>query len=110
MLKSIPEAFPEVRYQHCTVHFRRNIFTVTSGTKMQTFAMKPKAIPAQEKTNHTSGQFFGHSRQQGQVSTHPSGTCPCLHITIAGRRIYLAFFLFLKAATAAAAASPIAPA
>ena len=27
MLESIPEVFPEVRYQRCTVHFYRNVFT-----------------------------------------------------------------------------------
>lgn len=29
MLESIPEVFSEVRYQRCTVHFYRNVFTVT---------------------------------------------------------------------------------
>lgn len=36
MLKSIPEVFPEARYQRCTVHFYRNVFTVTPRTKMRT--------------------------------------------------------------------------
>ena len=48
MLESIPEAFPEVRYQSCTVHFHRNVFTVTPRTKRRTVAMMLKAIHAKE--------------------------------------------------------------
>ena len=48
MLESIPEVFPEARYQCCTVHFYRNVFTVTPRTKMRTVAMMLKAIHAQE--------------------------------------------------------------
>lgn len=48
MLESIPEVFPEARYQRCTVHFYRNIFTVVPRTKMRTVAMMLKAIHAQE--------------------------------------------------------------
>ena len=48
MLESIPEVFPEARYQRCTVHFYRNVFTVTPRTKMRTVAMMLKAIHAQE--------------------------------------------------------------
>ena len=33
MLETIPEVFPEARYQRCTVHFYRNIFSVTPGTR-----------------------------------------------------------------------------
>ena len=29
MLETIPEVFPDARYQRCTVHFYRNIFSVT---------------------------------------------------------------------------------
>ena len=48
MLESIPEIFPEACYQRCTVHFYRNVFTVTPRTKMRTVAMMLKAIHAQE--------------------------------------------------------------
>ncbi|HHJ9077529.1 TPA: IS256 family transposase [Streptococcus equi subsp. zooepidemicus] len=48
MLESIPEVFPKARYQRCTVHFYRNVFTVTPRTKMRTVAMMLKAIHAQE--------------------------------------------------------------
>ena len=33
MLETIPEVFPDARYQRCTVHFYRNIFSVTPVTR-----------------------------------------------------------------------------
>ena len=48
MLESIPEVFPEARYQRCTVHFYRNIFTVTPRARMDEVAKMLKAIHAQE--------------------------------------------------------------
>lgn len=48
MLETIPEVFPDARYQHCTVHFYRNIFSVTPRNKMKTVALMLKAIHAQE--------------------------------------------------------------
>ena len=48
MIETIPEVFPEARYQRCTVHFYRNIFSVTPRNKMKPVAMMLKAIHAQE--------------------------------------------------------------
>lgn len=48
MLESIPEVFPEARYQRCTVHFYRNVFTVTPRAKMSEVSKMLKAIHAQE--------------------------------------------------------------
>ena len=48
MLETIPEAFPDARYQRCTVHFYRNIFSVTPRNKIKTAALMLKAIHAQE--------------------------------------------------------------
>nr|WP_027871822.1 IS256 family transposase [[Eubacterium] cellulosolvens] len=48
MLESIPEVFPSAKYQRCTVHFYRNVFTVTPRTKMKNVARMLKAIHAQE--------------------------------------------------------------
>ena len=48
MLETIPEVFPEARYQRCTVHFYRNIFSVTTRNKMKTVALMLKAIHVQE--------------------------------------------------------------
>jgi transposase-like protein len=48
MLESIPEVFPDAKYQRCTVHFYRNIFSVTPRNKMKEVSMLLKAIHAQE--------------------------------------------------------------
>ena len=48
MLETIPEVFPDARYQRCTVHFYRNIFSVTPRNKMKAVAMMLKAVHAQE--------------------------------------------------------------
>jgi transposase-like protein len=48
MLETIPEVFPDARYQRCTVHFYRNIFSVTPRNKMKAVSMMLKAIHAQE--------------------------------------------------------------
>ena len=48
MLESIPVVFPEAKYQRCTVHFHRNVFTVTPKTKMKQVTLMLKAIHAQE--------------------------------------------------------------
>ena len=48
MLETVPEVFPDARYQRCTVHFYRNIFPVTPRNKMKIAAMMLKAIHAQE--------------------------------------------------------------
>ena len=48
MLEAIPEVFPQAKYQRCTVHFYRNVFTVTPRNKMDKVAKMLKAIHAQE--------------------------------------------------------------
>ncbi len=48
MLETIPEMFPDARYQRCTVHFYRNISSVTPRNRMKAVAMMLKAIHAQE--------------------------------------------------------------
>lgn len=48
MMETIPEVFPDARYQRCTVRFYRNIFSVTPRKKMKAVAMMLKAIHAQE--------------------------------------------------------------
>lgn len=35
MLESIPEVFPDAKYQHYTVHFYRNIFSMTPRSRMK---------------------------------------------------------------------------
>ena len=48
MLESIAEVFPDADYQRCTVHFYRNVFTVTPRGKMREVSLMLKAIHAQE--------------------------------------------------------------
>ena len=48
MLETIPEVFPDAKYQRCTVHFYRNVFSVTPRNKMKEVSMMLKAIHAQE--------------------------------------------------------------
>lgn len=48
LLETIPEVFSDARYQRCTVHFFRNIFSVTPRNKMKTVAMMLKVIHVQE--------------------------------------------------------------
>ena len=48
MLETIPEVFPDEKYQRCTVHFYRNIFSATPRKCMKEVAMMLKAIHSQE--------------------------------------------------------------
>ena len=48
MLETIPEVFPDTKYQRCTVHFYRNILSATPRNKMKEVSMLLKAIHAQE--------------------------------------------------------------
>lgn len=48
LVESIAESFPEARHQRCTVHFYRNVFSVTPRGRMKEVSMMLKAIHAQE--------------------------------------------------------------
>jgi putative transposase len=48
MLETVGEVFPEAKYQRCTVHFYRNVFSVTPSSKVKLVAKMLKAIHAQE--------------------------------------------------------------
>ena len=48
MLEAVGEVFPEAKYQWCTVHFYRNIFSITLRSKVKLVAKMLKAIHAQE--------------------------------------------------------------
>jgi putative transposase len=48
LFESIPEFYPEARWQRCTVHFYRNIFTVVPRGKVKSVSAMLKAIHAQE--------------------------------------------------------------
>lgn len=48
MLEAVGEVFPETKYQRCTVHFYRNVFSVVPRSKVKLVAKMLKAIHAQE--------------------------------------------------------------
>lgn len=48
MVESIGQVFPDAKYQRCTAHFYRNIFSVTPKQKQKMVAKMLKAIHAQE--------------------------------------------------------------
>ena len=48
LLEAANEVYPEAKYQRCTVHFYRNVFSVTPRSKMKDVAKMLKAIHAQE--------------------------------------------------------------
>lgn len=48
MLEAVGEVFPETKYQRCTVHFHRNIFSAVPRSKVRLVAKMLKAIHAQE--------------------------------------------------------------
>lgn len=48
LLDSINTVFPDARYQRCTVHFYRNVFTAVPRSKVKEVAAMLKAIHAQE--------------------------------------------------------------
>ena len=48
MLEAVGEVFPDAKYQRCTVHFYRNVFSVTPRSKVKLVSKMLKAIHAQE--------------------------------------------------------------
>jgi len=48
MVEAIGQVFPHARYQRCTVHFYRNVFSVTPNKHVKEVAKMLKAIHAQE--------------------------------------------------------------
>lgn len=48
MCNAVAEVFPEAKYQRCTVHFYRNVFSVTPRKHMREVTRMLKAIHAQE--------------------------------------------------------------
>ena len=48
LIESLGECFPDARWQRCTVHFYRNIFSVVPRGRMKEVAAMLKAIHAQE--------------------------------------------------------------
>ena len=53
MLETEGEVFPEAKYQRCTVHFYRNIFSVTPRSTVKLVSKMLKAIHDQEDKKAT---------------------------------------------------------
>ena len=53
MLETDGEVFPEAKYQRCTVHFYRNIFSVTPRSTVKLVSKMLKAIHDQEDKKAT---------------------------------------------------------
>ena len=48
LVDAVNEVYPDAKYQRCTVHFYRNVFSVTPRSKVRSVAAMLKAIHAQE--------------------------------------------------------------
>ena len=48
MVEAVGEVFPDAKYQRCTVHFYRNVFSVVPKSKVKIVAKMLKAIHTQE--------------------------------------------------------------
>ncbi len=51
MLESLEEVYPNAKYQRCTVHFSRNVFSIIPHGKIPIVNRMLKAIHAQENKN-----------------------------------------------------------
>ena len=61
MLETVGEVFPKAKYQRCTVHFHRNVFSVTPRSKVKLVVKMLKAIHAQERQESRPGEGEGRS-------------------------------------------------
>ena len=48
MPEAVGEVFPDTKYQRCTMHFYRNVFSVVPRSKVKIVAKRLKAIHARE--------------------------------------------------------------
>ena len=48
MPEAVGEVFPDTKYQRCTMHFYRNVFSVVPRSKVKIVAKMLKAIHARE--------------------------------------------------------------
>ena len=63
MLEAVGEVFPEAKYQRCTVHFYRNVFSATPRSKVKLVAKMLKAIHAQGKQKSCPGESPSRGRR-----------------------------------------------
>lgn len=72
MLEAVGEVLPEAKYQRCTVHFYRNVFSVVPRSKIKLVAKMLKATHAQEsksaakeKVNQVAQSLRGEAKRSG---------------------------------------------
>ena len=58
MVESIGEVFPSARYQRCTLHMYRNIFSVVLSKTVKEVSKMLKAIHAQEDKTAAQEKFL----------------------------------------------------
>ena len=58
MLEAVGEVFPDAKYQRCTVHFYRNVFSVVPKSKVKIVAKMLKAIHAQESKKASRSDYI----------------------------------------------------
>ena len=56
MLEAVGEVFPEAKYQRCTVHFYRNVFSVTPRSKVKLVAKMLKAPSTPRRARKLPGK------------------------------------------------------
>jgi len=78
MLEAVGEVFPDAKYQRCTVHFYRNVFSVTPRSKVKLVAKMLKAIHAQESKN-AAREKAKTVVQEDAFAKIPDGTNLILH-------------------------------
>ena len=73
MLEAVGEVFPDAKYQRCTVHFYRNVFSVVPKSKTKIVAKMLKAIHARGEQKGVPGE--GESRGCRAARHETEGGC-----------------------------------
>lgn len=70
MLESLEEVYPNAKYQRCTVHFSRNVFSVIPHGKIPIVNRMLKAIHAQENKNtaHAKAQAVAQQLREMKLT------------------------------------------
>ena len=74
MLEAVAEVFPEAKYQRCTVHFYRNIFSVVPRSKVKVVAKMLKAIHAQESKSTATEKAKQVVQSLREMKLHEAAT------------------------------------
>ena len=89
MLKAVGEVFPEAKYQRCTVHFYRDVFSVTPRSKVKLLTKMLKVPRAQESKRTAWGKakaVSAASSFESKKTRIPSNPCSGVAIARITRR------------------------